>query len=317
LDAVVSMFALCTVPDPAWTLSEVLRILRPGGKFVSMEHVAAPAGTALRLLQRVSRSYWLRLADGFLPDADCGLLTRRLCGVLNPRPVDQSSRGRRSDSVKSEVLRFRDQPHRSATSAYAQCPETTVETGAQGCARVFGIASRRFKMDSIGAVGPAAITAVMITAHRGDDHASDFGWGVTHRRRRPATTQSPGRSLAVRPHGRFPRSSSLRPSAQLRVLLFWIMVLLTAYRVIAQQHHPISFFPIDDLHGFLMAEYLQSTTTQAFHLCARRETMIRCPSRDWWSRWCIQWCFDTRTTTFCARMAPCSACSGCDVAMST
>jgi ubiquinone/menaquinone biosynthesis C-methylase UbiE len=70
MDAVVSTFALCTVPDPAKTLVEVLRILRPGGKVVFMEHVAAPAGTALRLVQRASRSYWVRFADGCLPDAD-------------------------------------------------------------------------------------------------------------------------------------------------------------------------------------------------------------------------------------------------------
>jgi SAM-dependent methyltransferase len=70
MDAVVSMFALCTVPAPARTLGEVLRILRPGGKFVFMEHVAAPAGTALRLMQRASRPYWVRFAEGCLPDAD-------------------------------------------------------------------------------------------------------------------------------------------------------------------------------------------------------------------------------------------------------
>jgi SAM-dependent methyltransferase len=70
MDAVVSMFALCTVRDPAKTLGEVLRKLRPGGKFVFMEHVAAPAGTALRLAQRTSRSLWMRFADGCLPDAD-------------------------------------------------------------------------------------------------------------------------------------------------------------------------------------------------------------------------------------------------------
>jgi len=70
MDAVVTMFALCTVPDPAKTLGEVLRILRPGGNFIFMEHVAAPAGTALRLVQRASRPYWVRFADGCLPDAD-------------------------------------------------------------------------------------------------------------------------------------------------------------------------------------------------------------------------------------------------------
>jgi ubiquinone/menaquinone biosynthesis C-methylase UbiE len=70
MDAVVSMFALCTVADPARTLDEVLRVLKPGGMFVFMEHVAAPAGTVLRLMQRTSRSYWVRFADECLPDAD-------------------------------------------------------------------------------------------------------------------------------------------------------------------------------------------------------------------------------------------------------
>jgi SAM-dependent methyltransferase len=70
MDAVVSMFALCTVPAPATTLAEVLRILRPGGKFVFLEHVAAPVGTALRLMQRASRPFWVTFAEGCLPDAD-------------------------------------------------------------------------------------------------------------------------------------------------------------------------------------------------------------------------------------------------------
>ncbi len=70
MDVVVSMFALCTVSAPLQTLAEVLRVLKPGGKFIFMEHVAAPTGTVLRLVQRASRPGWVRFAEGCLPDAD-------------------------------------------------------------------------------------------------------------------------------------------------------------------------------------------------------------------------------------------------------
>lgn len=70
MDVVVSSFALCTVPDPAETLREVLRVLKPGGRFVFMEHVAAPPGTLLRRLQRAAGPLWARLAPGCLLDRD-------------------------------------------------------------------------------------------------------------------------------------------------------------------------------------------------------------------------------------------------------
>lgn len=41
LDAVVGTLVLCTVPDPDATLAEVRRVLRPGGRFVYLEHIAA------------------------------------------------------------------------------------------------------------------------------------------------------------------------------------------------------------------------------------------------------------------------------------
>lgn len=69
-DAVVSTLVLCSVPDPARTLAEVRRVLRPGGTFLFLEHVAAEgAPRRLRWQARVE-PIWRRLAG------DCHL-TRR------------------------------------------------------------------------------------------------------------------------------------------------------------------------------------------------------------------------------------------------
>jgi len=72
VDAVVSSLVLCSVRDPAATLREVRRVLRPGGRFVFLEHVAAPRGTALRFAQRAVRPVWRALSDGCHPDRDTG-----------------------------------------------------------------------------------------------------------------------------------------------------------------------------------------------------------------------------------------------------
>src|SRR5205823_476161 len=64
IDAVVGTLVLCSVDDVAATLREVQRVLRPGGRFVFIEHVAAPRGTALRRVQAVVRPMWQCCADG-------------------------------------------------------------------------------------------------------------------------------------------------------------------------------------------------------------------------------------------------------------
>jgi SAM-dependent methyltransferase len=53
VDAVVCSFVLCSVGDLAAALAQVHRVLRPGGRFVFAEHVAAPAGTWVRRGQNV------------------------------------------------------------------------------------------------------------------------------------------------------------------------------------------------------------------------------------------------------------------------
>lgn len=54
VDAVVGTYVLCSVDDQAAALAELRRVLRPGGRYVFAEHVAAPPGTWLRRGQRVT-----------------------------------------------------------------------------------------------------------------------------------------------------------------------------------------------------------------------------------------------------------------------
>jgi SAM-dependent methyltransferase len=72
VDAVISSLVLCSVRDPEAALREVRRVLRPGGRFVFVEHVAAPHGTALRFAQRTLRPVWRALSDGCHIDRDTG-----------------------------------------------------------------------------------------------------------------------------------------------------------------------------------------------------------------------------------------------------
>lgn len=64
VDCVISSLVLCTVTDPAEVLAEVRRILRPGGSFRFVEHVAAAAGTPTRFLQRALRRPWAWTFEG-------------------------------------------------------------------------------------------------------------------------------------------------------------------------------------------------------------------------------------------------------------
>ena len=72
LDGVVASLVLCSVPDIDHTLAEVLRVLKPGGLFVFIEHVAAPEGSWLRRFQAGIRPIWSKVGDGCHPDRPTG-----------------------------------------------------------------------------------------------------------------------------------------------------------------------------------------------------------------------------------------------------
>jgi ubiquinone/menaquinone biosynthesis C-methylase UbiE len=69
-DAVVSTLVLCSVYHPKRVVEEIHRVLKPGGRFVFIEHVAAPEGSFTRRCQRWVKPVWRYLGDGCCPDRE-------------------------------------------------------------------------------------------------------------------------------------------------------------------------------------------------------------------------------------------------------
>ncbi len=69
-DAVISTLVLCSVDDPRAALGEIERVLKPGGRFVFIEHIGAPEGTRTRRIQNWVCPLWRRLADGCRPNRE-------------------------------------------------------------------------------------------------------------------------------------------------------------------------------------------------------------------------------------------------------
>ncbi len=95
-DAILSTLVLCSVPDPAATLAALYQSLRPGGAFVFLEHVAAPAGSPLRARQDRLLALWRRCAGGCHPNRDTEALIRSAGFVIDelerfPLPLSLAS----------------------------------------------------------------------------------------------------------------------------------------------------------------------------------------------------------------------------------
>jgi len=64
VDFVFGSLVLCSVDRPAQVLAEVRRVLRPGGRFACVEHVAAPAGSGNCGLQQMIKRPWKWVFEG-------------------------------------------------------------------------------------------------------------------------------------------------------------------------------------------------------------------------------------------------------------
>lgn len=78
VDYVVSTLVLCSVNDPTRVLKEIKRVLKKGGAFFFIEHVADSKGTWRRWLQDLApHTPWKCISDGCHPNRDTGTSIRR------------------------------------------------------------------------------------------------------------------------------------------------------------------------------------------------------------------------------------------------
>ena len=64
-DTVTCTLALCTIPDDRAAVAEAMRVLRPGGRLVLLEHVRSPL-LPVRLVERLLEPLFLRLEHDHL-----------------------------------------------------------------------------------------------------------------------------------------------------------------------------------------------------------------------------------------------------------
>ncbi len=63
-DTVVSTHVMCSVSDQGRVLAEIRRVLKPGGRFLFLEHVSAEPGTLTFRLQHAINPAWKVVGDG-------------------------------------------------------------------------------------------------------------------------------------------------------------------------------------------------------------------------------------------------------------
>ncbi|HEU4989741.1 MAG TPA: class I SAM-dependent methyltransferase [Gemmatimonadaceae bacterium] len=76
VEFVFCSLVLCSVRDPSAVIAEVRRVLKPGGRFVCLEHVAAEPHSRLARWQRLVRRPWHWAFDGCDVCRDTGALLR-------------------------------------------------------------------------------------------------------------------------------------------------------------------------------------------------------------------------------------------------
>lgn len=75
-DTVLSTHVLCSVSDLAKSLAEIRRVLKPGGQFLFLEHVAAHPDTSTFTVQKVINPAWRFVGDGCHLTRDTGAAIR-------------------------------------------------------------------------------------------------------------------------------------------------------------------------------------------------------------------------------------------------
>jgi ubiquinone/menaquinone biosynthesis C-methylase UbiE len=74
-DCVVAFIVFCCVSNPGLALGEIKRVLKPGGYFVFLEHVAAPEGTSIRRWQNRLNPIWRIIGDNVNRETEEAIIT--------------------------------------------------------------------------------------------------------------------------------------------------------------------------------------------------------------------------------------------------
>jgi len=80
-DTVAATYVHCTIPNPTRALTEIARVLRPGGRYLFMEHVHAGEGTVLGRFQDLVELPHRYIAAGCHPN-------RRTESLLSSSPLE-------------------------------------------------------------------------------------------------------------------------------------------------------------------------------------------------------------------------------------
>lgn len=75
VDTVLLTFTLCTIPDWRAALQQMMRVLKPGGKLLFVEHGESPDNTTRKWQHRITPG-WKRLAGGCHLNRDIGSMIR-------------------------------------------------------------------------------------------------------------------------------------------------------------------------------------------------------------------------------------------------
>ena len=89
IDTIVCTYTLCTVPNPEGVLKEMIRLLRPGGRFLFSEHGHAPDEHVVKFQHRIE-PVWKFLADG--------------CHLTRSMPELLSENGMKLDKMETTYL---------------------------------------------------------------------------------------------------------------------------------------------------------------------------------------------------------------------
>ncbi|MGH9098322.1 MAG: class I SAM-dependent methyltransferase [Acidimicrobiales bacterium] len=102
LDTVVATFVHCTIPGPAAALAQIARVLRPGGRYLFLEHVRAPQGSALGAFQDLVERPHRYAAGGCHPNRRTDALIR--ASALRVETLVHGSQPRSLPSVRPTII---------------------------------------------------------------------------------------------------------------------------------------------------------------------------------------------------------------------